>query len=162
MGCSAPKAMAHNAISHVPVVMCRIGLLTIQSNNTVSSPTAIRDAVYNLVKELSLPLLRRSFSHTLRGTSVIATPCAKRPIPTPIPPTPPAPGNLPPPQDSGIDHIVIVTMENRSFDHFLGWLPHANTWTSQRPDLTFADSSGKRYPPQNLGSDYTGCGHPAR
>src|SRR5690348_16340132 len=53
MGCSAPKAMAHNAISHVPVVMCRTGLLTIQSNNTVSSPTAIRNAVYTLVKDLS-------------------------------------------------------------------------------------------------------------
>jgi phospholipase C len=107
-----------------------------------------------------LALLRRSFLQSLLGTSVIATGCAKRPIPTPIPPTPPVPGNLPPPQDSGIDHIVIVTMENRSFDHLLGWLPHANTWTSQQPGLTFTDSSGKSYPPQNLGSDYTVCGHP--
>jgi phospholipase C len=27
---------------------------------------------------------------------------------------------------TGIDHIVVVMMENRSFDHFLGWLPNAN------------------------------------
>ncbi len=29
------------------------------------------------------------------------------------------------PQDSGIDHVIVVTMENRSFDHFLDWLPGA-------------------------------------
>src|SRR5258708_4095893 len=34
--------------------------------------------------------------------------------------------NLPSPANSGIEHIVVVTMENRSFDHFLGWLPNAD------------------------------------
>ena len=34
--------------------------------------------------------------------------------------------NLPDPANSGIEHIVVVTMENRSFDHFLGWLPNAD------------------------------------
>ena len=34
--------------------------------------------------------------------------------------------SIPAPAESGIDHIVIVTMENRSFDHLLGWLPNAN------------------------------------
>src|SRR5439155_1099972 len=28
--------------------------------------------------------------------------------------------------ESGIEHIVVVMMENRSFDHFLGWLPGAD------------------------------------
>ena len=32
---------------------------------------------------------------------------------------------LPEPATSGIDFIVLVTMENRSFDHFLGWVPGA-------------------------------------
>lgn len=32
---------------------------------------------------------------------------------------------LPAPEDSGIDHIVLVMMENRSFDHMLGWVPGA-------------------------------------
>jgi|HubBroStandDraft_1064217.scaffolds.fasta_scaffold03590_7 phospholipase C len=27
---------------------------------------------------------------------------------------------------SQIKHIVVLMMENRSFDHFLGWLPNAN------------------------------------
>ena len=27
----------------------------------------------------------------------------------------------PGPTDGSIDNIVVVTMENRSFDHFLGW-----------------------------------------
>jgi phospholipase C len=33
---------------------------------------------------------------------------------------------LPAPEASGIEHIVVVMMENRSFDHLLGWLPGAN------------------------------------
>jgi len=33
---------------------------------------------------------------------------------------------LPMPEASGIEHIVVVMMENRSFDHFLGWLPGAD------------------------------------
>src|SRR5256885_16408848 len=32
---------------------------------------------------------------------------------------------LPNPATSGIEHIVVVVMENRSFDHYLGWLPGA-------------------------------------
>ena len=46
--------------------------------------------------------------------------------------------SLPAPAASGIEHIVVVMMENRSFDHLLGWLPGANgqqagslTWTTQ-------------------------------
>ena len=33
---------------------------------------------------------------------------------------------LPAPGKSGIKHVVVVMMENRSFDHFLGWLPTAH------------------------------------
>ncbi|HEY1608543.1 MAG TPA: alkaline phosphatase family protein [Paraburkholderia sp.] len=33
--------------------------------------------------------------------------------------------SLPDPASSGIDHIVLVTMENRSFDHFMSWVPGA-------------------------------------
>jgi phospholipase C len=45
---------------------------------------------------------------------------------------------LPPPEESGIEHLVVVTMENRSFDHFLGWLagadglPPGHVYRSQR------------------------------
>ncbi len=43
---------------------------------------------------------------------------------------------LPAPATSGIDHIVVVMMENRSFDHFLGWLPGAD---GKQAGLTFVD-----------------------
>jgi phospholipase C len=29
---------------------------------------------------------------------------------------------LPPPQAAGFEHVVVVMMENRSFDHLFGWL----------------------------------------
>jgi phospholipase C len=46
---------------------------------------------------------------------------------------------LPNPSDSGIDHIVVLMMENRSFDHMLGWVPGANGVQAGR---TFLDTSG--------------------
>src|SRR4030088_1677098 len=46
---------------------------------------------------------------------------------------------LPPPATSGIEHIVVVMMENRSFDHFLGWLPGADGWQA---GLGYADETG--------------------
>ena len=33
---------------------------------------------------------------------------------------------LPNPASSGFDHVVVVMMENRSFDHYLGWVPGAD------------------------------------
>ena len=33
---------------------------------------------------------------------------------------------LPNPADAPFDTVVILMMENRSFDHFLGWLPGAD------------------------------------
>ena len=33
---------------------------------------------------------------------------------------------LPDPSKSGIEHVVVLMMENRSFDHMLGWLPDAD------------------------------------
>ena len=43
---------------------------------------------------------------------------------------------LPDPASSGLDHIVVVCMENRSFDHFLGWLPGAD---GKQAGLTYVD-----------------------
>jgi phospholipase C len=28
---------------------------------------------------------------------------------------------LPPPEAAGFEHVLVVMMENRSFDHFFGW-----------------------------------------
>src|SRR5258707_2498721 len=65
--------------------------------------------------------------------------------------------NLPSPANSGIEHIVVVTMENRSFDHFLGWLPNAD---GKQAGLTYTDSAGASHPTHSLSGDYTGCPHP--
>src|SRR3984957_6797077 len=56
----------------------------------------------------------------------------------------------------GIRHVVILMMENRSFDHFLGWLPGADG----RSDLTFVSAvDGNRYPNYPLAPDFQGCGY---
>ncbi len=68
-------------------------------------------------------------------------------------PTAPA---LPLPGQSGIEHIVLVMMENRSFDHFLGWLPGAN---GEQAGLSYLDPSGALHPTYPLAPDYQGCGH---
>ena len=67
-----------------------------------------------------------------------------------------APSRLPSARHSGIDHIVVVMMENRSFDHFLGWLPGAN---GQQGGLSYIDRYGVPHATHHL-SDYQGCSHP--
>jgi len=64
--------------------------------------------------------------------------------------------SLPLPGESGIQHIVVVTMENRSFDHFLGWFPNANAQQS----ATYPTLSGGTQSTYALAPDYQGCGHP--
>ncbi len=66
-------------------------------------------------------------------------------------------GSLPPPENSSIEHVVVVMMENRSFDHLLGWLPGAD---GQQAGLTYLDSVGAGHPTHALARDFTGCGHP--
>jgi phospholipase C len=64
--------------------------------------------------------------------------------------------NLPSPENSGIEHIVVVTMENRSFDHFLGWLPNGD---GKQAGLSYVDSAGASHATYSLSGDYTGCPH---
>lgn len=61
---------------------------------------------------------------------------------------------LPSPADSGIENIVVLMMENRSFDHYLGWLPGAN---GQQAGLSLKDSSGATQTSHVL-TDYQNCG----
>ena len=63
---------------------------------------------------------------------------------------------LPSPALSGIEHVVVVMMENRSFDHLLGWLPNAN---GRQAGLTYLDSSGNAHTTARL-DYYVGCTHP--
>jgi phospholipase C len=67
---------------------------------------------------------------------------------------------LPPRETSGVDHIVVVMMENRSFDHLLGWHPTAD---GIQQGLSYPDpeNANTAVPTHQLSPlDYTGCGHP--
>ena len=64
--------------------------------------------------------------------------------------------NLPSPWHSGIEHVVVVMMENRSFDHFLGWLPAAD---GKQEGLSYKDQTGAIHDTYHLIGDFTGCGH---
>jgi phospholipase C len=61
------------------------------------------------------------------------------------------------PARSGIDHVVVVMMENRSFDHMLGWLPGAD---GMQAGLTYLDRAGVPHATHPLAPDFQGCGHP--
>src|SRR4029453_11608390 len=67
----------------------------------------------------------------------------------------------PPRATASIDHIVVVMMENRSFDHLLGWLPNAN---GRQLGLPYPAGDGRSPPTAPLAAppapDYQGCGHP--
>jgi phospholipase C len=67
-----------------------------------------------------------------------------------------ATSRLPAPSGSGIEHIVVLMMENRSFDHYLGWLPGAD---GKQAGLTFVDRDGVSRRTHHL-TDYQGCSHP--
>ncbi|GAA1236130.1 phospholipase C [Oryzihumus leptocrescens] len=62
---------------------------------------------------------------------------------------------LPAPGSSGIDHIVVVMMENRSFDHFMGWLPGAD---GKQAGLSFTDRYGATHSTYHL-TQPASCGH---
>jgi phospholipase C len=62
---------------------------------------------------------------------------------------------LPLPASSGIDHVVVVMMENRSFDHFLGWLPGAD---GRQAGLAFEDAARVAHATHHL-TEFQGCGY---
>src|SRR5690349_15423376 len=61
---------------------------------------------------------------------------------------------LPDPANSGIEHIVVVMMENRSFDHFLGWAPGAD---GRQKGLRYPDRSGRLRATFPLAPNYQNC-----
>jgi phospholipase C len=64
--------------------------------------------------------------------------------------------SLPSPELSGIEHVVVVMMENRSFDHLLGWMPNAN---GRQAGLEYPDNNGMLHATYRL-TDFVGCAHP--
>jgi phospholipase C len=62
---------------------------------------------------------------------------------------------LPSARNLPIDTFVVLMMENRSFDHYLGWLPGAD---GRQAGLHFTDTHGKTYATHRLANNYQGCG----
>ena len=62
--------------------------------------------------------------------------------------------HLPSPRNMPIDTFVVLMMENRSFDHYLGWLPGAD---GRQAGLTFVDKQGKKHSTHPLSPDFQGC-----
>lgn len=53
-----------------------------------------------------------------------------------------------------LDNIIVVTMENRSFDHLLGWVPGSD---GKQSGLSYSDKAGVPRPIHHLTS-FDGCG----
>jgi phospholipase C len=69
---------------------------------------------------------------------------------------------LPVPRNLPIDHFVVLMMENRSFDHYFGWVGEADGSQQQ----SYTDPAGNSVPTRHFstlgsgGMEYKGCGHP--
>ncbi len=63
---------------------------------------------------------------------------------------------LPDPASSGIDHVIVFMMENRSFDHLLGWLPGAD---GRQAGLSYVDAAGVPHSTFPLAPDFQGCAY---
>jgi phospholipase C len=101
------------------------------------------------VLRVNPPINRRQF---LRGAGVASAAALTGGIQTGAAQSP----SLPAPGASNIEHIVVVMMENRSFDHFLGWLPGSQ---GTQAGLSYTDNSGESHPTWHLNT-YAGCSHP--
>src|SRR2546430_9137558 len=82
-------------------------------------------------KEVAMPPISRRTFLTTAATAAgsVALGCGDHPM---IAPTRAQQigGLLPDPASCGIEHVVVFMMENRSFDHLLGWLP--GKWSNER------------------------------
>jgi phospholipase C len=63
--------------------------------------------------------------------------------------------NYPKPRNMPIDHFVVLMMENRSFDHYLGWRPDVD---GRNSGLAYPDDHGKLHKTHHLAGDFQGCG----
>jgi phospholipase C len=102
------------------------------------------------------PIQRRAFlSAAAAATGGLALACVDRTVGGPVL-SELTSSRLVHPTSSGIEHIIVVMMENRSFDHFLGWLPGAD---GRQAGLSYLDAAGVSHPTHALAPDFQGCGH---
>jgi phospholipase C len=62
--------------------------------------------------------------------------------------------HLPSPRNMPIDTFVVLMMENRSFDHYLGWHPKAD---ARNAGLSYPDPNGVPVATHHLTPDFQGC-----
>src|SRR3954452_18483237 len=62
--------------------------------------------------------------------------------------------HLPSPKNMPVDTFVVLMMENRSFDHYLGWLPNAD---GHQAGLSYATRDGQAVATHRLAPDFQGC-----
>jgi phospholipase C len=106
---------------------------------------------------MSSPMSRRKFlTSAATAAGAVALGCSDRSITAPAFAELPGLGALPDPATSGIEHVVVFMMENRSFDHFLGWLPGAD---GRQEGLTYVDAAGVSHSTFPLAPDFQGCGY---
>jgi phospholipase C len=96
-----------------------------------------------------MSISRRTFVRSIAGAASAAALVGTRALEGEAP-------ELPSPGASQIEHIVVVMMENRSFDHLSGWLPGAN---GRQAGLSYRDSSGESHSTSRL-TTFVGCSHP--
>jgi len=94
------------------------------------------------------PLSRGRFLGAAAAAAIGARPLARAVLT--------APAKLPKPSKSGIDHVVLVMMENRSFDHLVGWVPGAD---GKQAGLTYTDAAGMPHQTFPLAPDFQGCSY---
>lgn len=99
-------------------------------------------------------LTRRRLLATTRLAAAFGL-LASIPAPSPAVAQSDSAAGLPPPDQTGIEHIVVVMMENRSFDHLLGWLPDHD---GQQVGLQYVDKAGVVHATHALAPDFQGCG----
>ncbi len=59
-------------------------------------------------------------------------------------------------RDAPFDTVIVVMMENRSFDTMLGWLPGAD---GAQAGLSYVDAAGTSHPTWHLAPDWQGCAY---
>src|SRR5688500_15711715 len=62
---------------------------------------------------------------------------------------------LPSPRNMPLDTVVVLMMENRSFDHYFGWVEGAD---GRNAGLSYEDLDGVAHPTHHLPPDWQGCG----
>ena len=63
-------------------------------------------------------------------------------------------GGISDPEKAPFDTVVVLMMENRSFDHLLGWMDGVD---GQQAGLEYPDLQGVMIPTTALGNDTQGC-----